>query len=51
MSTLKATLPAHLARASTAKKPLILGPRILVSLALAWVGLLASAFLIGLTLA
>jgi hypothetical protein len=47
MSTLKATLPAHLAQTSTAHKPLVVGPNTLLSIFLTWIGLLAGAFLLG----
>ena len=47
MSTLKATLPAHLAQTRTAKKPLVVGPNALLSILLTWIGLLAGAFLLG----
>ena len=51
MSTLKATLPAHLAQTTTqtrtAKKPLVVGPNALLSILLTWIGLLAGAFLLG----
>jgi hypothetical protein len=50
MSTIKATLPVHLVPARTAKKPLVVGPRTLLSIALTWIGLLSGAFLIGLNL-
>lgn len=50
MSTIKATLPAHFVQVETARKPLVLGPRTLLSIALTWIGLLSGAFLIGLNL-
>lgn len=53
MSTLKATLPAHLAQTSTqtstAKKPLVVGPNTLLSIFLTWIGFLAGAFLLGMS--
>jgi hypothetical protein len=51
MSTLKATLPGHLAQigtqTSTAKKPLVVGPNTLLSIFLTWISFLAGAFLLG----
>lgn len=52
MSTLKATLPAHTVRAATAiKRPLVVGPRALLSILFGWVALLTVAFVIGLNVA
>ena len=51
MSTIKATLPAHLTETKAARGPIVLGPRVLLSIALSWLGLLAGAFVIGLNLA
>ena len=52
MSTLKATFPAHASRAATAvKRPLVIGPRALLSILSGWVALLTTAFLIGLHIA
>ena len=53
MSTLKSTLPGHLAQigtqTSTAKKPLVVGPNTLLSIFLTWVGFLAGAFMLGMS--
>ena len=50
MSTLKAAFPTHAARVTTLKRPLVLGPRTVLTILLGWVVLLTSAFLIGLHL-
>lgn len=50
MSTFKATFSTHPARVTTLKRPLVLGPRTVLTILLGWVALLTSAFFVGLNL-